>query len=515
VDEGADGRAVTRARSYDVVIIGSGPTGGYAARALSAAGMAVLVLEAGRPRVWNEAWRRYDAWRRSLGYLIEEDPAAIRRQRIQSSCYAWPAHPHAFVDDLDNPYTTEPDRPFVWLRSRQVGGRMMVRGHGLQFYRFSDLDFKAGERDGASASWPISYADLAPYYDHVERWMRLRGTLNGLPQLPDAQLAGEIGLNPGERQLNAAISRQWRDRVVIPGRTAAAPLPILDALKTRRCAVRTNAVASRILVERDGGTVTGVAYRDRSNRREHEVRAKAVVLCCGSIESARLLLASATERHPDGLANSSGVVGRYLMDHTHLTGINADMHLANGDRRPERSWAYIPRFQNVCGRAEAFARGYGIQVFTEGDQCALTVFGEMLPRFDNRVTLDPDVRDAWGIPAARITCTYGENELAMEKRQAEACLEMLAAARFTVWRQKARFSAPGIANHEVGTARMGNDPRTSALNPFCQAWDVRNLFVMDGSCFVTQAVQNPTLTMLALAARSCDYLIERRRTGES
>jgi choline dehydrogenase-like flavoprotein len=498
---------VIRRREYDVIVVGSGPTGGYAAKTLSAAGLRVLVLDAGPSRTVGRSVLHYDTLRRRFGYRIEEDPAAVRRQPIQSGCYAWPDHPHAFVDDIDNPYTTEDGRPFAWIRSRQLGGRMMVRGHGLQFYRFSDFTFKAGDRDGASASWPIAYRDLVPYYLRVEQWMRLRGSTNGLAHLPDSFLAGEVSLNVGERLLHSAIASTWQDRSVIPGRTACPPFPVSDALATRTCTVRLGAIVSHVTVDSRSGKVDGVAFIDRWTGRAREVHAKVVVLCASSIESARLLLLSATRQHPGGLANSSGAVGTYLMDHTHLTGIAADMPLSPDAAATPRSWAYIPCFRNIGDRAEAFVRGYGIQVFTEGRQCGLTVFGEMLPHADNRVTLDPERRDKWGIPVARISCVHRANELAMVADQIDVCNEILDAAKFKPWRLNTDVSPPGVANHEVGTARMGTDPKTSVLNGFCQSWDVKNLFVMDGACFVTQGFQNPTLTMLAIAARSCDYLL--------
>jgi choline dehydrogenase-like flavoprotein len=498
-------------RGYDVIVIGSGPTGGYAAKALSEAGMRVLVLESGRSRRFSEAILLFDSWHRKLGYRIEEDPAAVRRQPIQSSCYAWPDHPHAFVDDIENPYTTEPGQPFTWIRSRQVGGRMMVRGHGLQFYRFSDDDFNAGARDGASPSWPITYAELAPFYERIERWMALRGGVDGLAHLPDSVLARTVPLNQGERLLHTAIAARWTDRRVIPGRTASPPLPIEDALATGRCTLRTNVIATRLTVDARTAKVNGVAFVDRVSRRTGEASAKVVVLCASSIESARLLLASASHQHPQGLANSSGTVGRYLMDHTHVTGINANMPLAATAGPPQGSWAYIPRFRNLGEANPRFVRGYGLQVFTRGGYCALIAFGEMLPHPDNRVTLDPERTDEWGLPLARISCRHRENELAMLPDELDACREMLEAARFEPSRFRTEFSPPGMTNHEVGTARMGNDPKTSVLNGFCQSWDVKNLFVMDGSCFVSQAVQNPTLTMLALAARSCEYLVRSYR----
>ena len=505
---------MTRAARHDAIIVGSGPTGQYAAKALCESGLRVLVLEAGSAKIASDARLMYDRLRRRLGYRIEEDPAAVRRQRLQSSCYAWPTHPHAFVDDIDNPYTTEADQPFTWVRCRQVGGRMTVRRHGLQFYRLSAMDLTAGDRDGAAPSWPLSYEDLVPYYERIERWMKLRGTRSGLAHLPDSILAQDVEPDAGLRLLGAAIERNWSDRRLIPGRTAAPPVPIRDALATGRCTLRTNAVVTRLVTDARTGTIKSVRYVGRRTRREHEESARIVVLCASSIESARLLLASASPQHPEGLANSSGTLGRFLMDHVHVTGINADVPGSDTESQAIRSWGYIPRFRNVGGTDQPFLRGYGVQVFTLGRQCGMTVFGEMLPHADNRVTLDPAVMDEWGVPAARIRCMHGPNELAMARDAAGACSDMLRAAGFNIWRFNTGVSPPGLAIHEVGTARMGRDPGDSVLNSFCQSWDVKNLFVMDGSCFVSQGVQNPTLTMLALAARSCDYLLDRLKRGE-
>ncbi len=498
---------------HDVVIVGSGPTGGLAAKTLSEAGLKVLVLEAGRGPLESRIIAARDRIRRGLGYRIEEDPAAVRHQRMQSSCYAWPTDPHAFVDDEEQPCTTGAGEPFVWIRCRRIGGRMTVKRHGLQFYRFSDLDFKAGERDGASDSWPICAADLNPYYERIERWMALRGAADRLPQLPDSILAEETEPSPALHMLDTAIRRQWSDRRAITCRTAAPPIPILDALRTGNCTLRTNAAVSRIVTDPQTGRASAVRYVDRWTHQEREVRANIVVLCASSIESARLLLASATPQHPAGLGNSSGLLGRYLMDHLHLGGINADMPLG-GDEQRSAGWGYIPQFRNVGAPRNDFVRGYGVQVFTEGSQCAFTVFGEMLPNRDNRVTLDPDVTDKWGVPVARITCVHSENDLAMMRDAAAASCAMMSAAAFKTWRFNTHISPPGLASHEVGTTRMSSRADQGVLNPFCQSWDVKNLFVMDGSCFVTQGAQNPTLTMLALAARSCDYLIDRVKHGE-
>ena len=376
---------MSRVQTFDAVIIGSGPTGGFAAKSLASAGMNVLVLDAGRSRWQNDAIHSYDRTWRRLGYRIEEDPKAIRRQRVQSSCYAWPNHPHAFVDDIDNPYTTDADKPFAWIRSRQLGGRMAVRGHGLQFYRFSDLEFKCGDRDGASPSWPISYVDLAPYYDRIERSMRLRGACDGIPHLPDPVLAGETTLNSGERLLGNAVARRWQERRLIACRTASPPIPVLDAIATGRCTIRSNAIVSRVIVDPNAPRAKGVGFVDRPTGRAREVMANIVILCASSIESARLLLLSATRDCPEGLANSSGSVGRHLMDHT-LVFIVGDHGEAFGEL-------------GLFGHDSTFDR------YQTKTLCVANIPGET-PRHIRRMTSHEDV------PATILTYLGAENPLA-------------------------------------------------------------------------------------------------------
>lgn len=498
---------------YDAVVVGSGACGGWAAKQLTEAGLQVLVLEAGRGANADRALHLMHRVKQKLGYRIESDPARKSRQSIQATSFAWPFHPHAFVDDVDNPYTTPADAPFAWIRARQVGGRTSVKAHGRQFYRLSDFNFHAGSLDGLSPDWPLSHADLAPSYEIVERWMGLRGNSDGVDTLPDSVFEGPAPLSPGEVRLREKVKARWPDRHVVARRTANAPVTLPAALKTGRMTLRSHAIASHILHDPNTGRVTGVSFIDANSGTSEEVRAKVVVVAAGTIESTRLLLHSRNRAFPDGLANSSGLVGKHLMDHMYLRGIEARMNLPAHLHQKEHGWAYIPQFRNVSERHPDFARGYGVQVFTFDDQMHMVPFGEMVPREENRVTLSATVKDRWGIPAAHIECRHSDNDLKMTEDAVTSCLEMLEESGCTVEKVNKQLSEPGMAIHEVGTARMGKDPKTSVLNPFNQSWDVPNLYVTDGSCFPSQGPQNPTLTMMALTVRACAHLVGELKAG--
>jgi choline dehydrogenase-like flavoprotein len=500
-------------KHYDAIVVGSGPTGGWAAKTLTEAGMDVLVLEAGHRRLWGEAWLAVESARRRAGYRVENDPRALARQPMQAQCYAWKTHPHAFVDDVDNPYTTPKDKPFAWIRARQVGGRVVVRSHGLQFYRLGDFDFKAASRDGFGVDWPFSYAELAPYYDKVERFIRLVGNADDIPHLPNPIPAKQhLRVTNAEEHLQSAIARRWPDRKLIKRRTSAPPRPILAAAATGRLTLRSSAVVREVLVDHATGRARGVAWLEGGV--ERTATARVVVLGASTIESTRLLMNSRSTRYPDGLANSSDALGRYLMDHTHISGFESAMHLPRWRLHELVSWAYIAQFRNVTTKEPDFLRGYGISVFTYGRYCDFTAFGEMLPRATNRVTLDPIRKDKWGIPVARIDCEHSDNERLQAKDAMNQCREMLAAAGFEQKPLEPKLGPPGLAIHEVGTARMGSDPKTSVLNPFNECWDVKNLYVVDGACFVTQGVQNPTLTMMAISLRASENIVQRSRRME-
>ncbi|HXG66581.1 MAG TPA: GMC family oxidoreductase [Blastocatellia bacterium] len=560
---------------YDAIVVGSGATGGWAAKELTEKGMRVVVLEAGRKLDPMKDFREH-TWPYELQYRgnIPQTQLFKERQRIQSKCYACDEYGHHFfVDDVDNPYTTPDGKPFDWIRGRQVGGRTIMWGR--QTYRLSDFEFKAASRDGYGEDWPISYKDLEPYYDKVEAFIGVSGNPENLPQLPDGKFLPPMKMTCGEMLLKRAVESRWKERRVTIGRAAiltqkhngraachwcghcergcttasyfSSPGSTLPAAeKTGRLTLRPNAVVSHIIVDTNTGKAKGVAFIDRVTKKAHEVFGKVVVLCASTIESTRLLFNSATRQHPNGLGNSSGVLGHYLMDHTYSVSVggvvpavakfpyNYDDGRANG--------VYIPKFRNISPETKhpKFLRGYGIQASVQRSMLPVTVknipgfgsefkrlvreadapapfwigaFGEMLPRFENTVTVNKDVKDAWGIPVAHIDCAYSDNEREMARDQIETLKEMAHEAGFEVHFANPYLAPPGLCIHEVGTARMGNDPKTSVLNKFNQSWDVKNLFVTDGACFVSIGCQNPTDTMMAITARACDYIVDEYKKG--
>ena len=495
---------------YDAVVVGSGATGGWAAKELTERGLTVALVEAG-PEV---------------AAVVEP---ATERQATQSLCAAFDdGTARFFVDDLDNPYTAPDDEPFDWIRSRLVGGRLHLWGR--MALRMSERELKAASHDGEGVDWPISYSDLAPYYERVERFLEVRGNRDGLPQVPDGSYAEAPPLVPGEVVFAAAVESRWESRRVIGARTVEAPaeVTIVAARATGRLTLLANSVASRVLTTAD--RATGVAFLDRASGVEREVRGRVVMLCASAIESTRLLLNSADERHPDGLANSSGVLGHYLFDHTFGIGVKGVARRGSRRKRDQSiRGCVIPGFRNITESGVDFLRSYGIElqvaVPTTGplDEYRallrrpgfwMSSFGEVLPRYRNRVSLDPVETDAWGIPVARIACRYGENERLMARDQVEQMQAIAEAGGLEVRTVEGELAPPGRSIHEAGTARMGSDSASSVLDPDNRAWEVRNLFVTDGACFPSGGFQNPALTMMALTVRACETVVRLGNRGE-
>jgi len=558
---------MTQARDathFDAIVVGSGMTGGWAAKELTERGLRTLVLEAGRPitpeRDYVEHKPPWEMPFRGLG----DARAVAARQPVQRHSVSFDEWSHVFwTDDRDNPYTTPADRPFYWFRARQVGGKSTIWGR--QVYRWSDLDFEANLRDGIAVDWPIRYADIAPWYDHVERFIGVSGQAEGLAHLPDGPFLPPMALNCVEQHVRDRVQATFgRDRVLTIGRVANLTAPhhgrapchycgpchrgcitrsyfssvnatLPAARATGRLTLRPFSIVRSLAYDAAKRRVTGVRVIDAKTKKEREYTARIVFLCASALESARILLNS-------GLANSSGQVGRNIMDHIKGGGASGQFD-GWSDRRTigERpNGIYVPRFRNVTSRHPDFIRGYGFQggAGRAGWESALRApgigaalkerltqlgpwsmnfggFGEMLPREENRATLHPTLVDAWGIPTLHIECRWSENELAIHRDMNVTAAELLeAAGAKNVQPSGSGPSTPGGTNHEMGTARMGRDPKTSVLNGWSQTWDVPNLFVTDGAAMTSSANQNPSLTYMALTARACHYAVELLKRGD-
>jgi choline dehydrogenase-like flavoprotein len=558
-------------RRYDAIVVGSGMTGGWAAKELCEHGLDTLVLEAGRPidptKDYVEHIPDYQVHFRGLG-----DRKTIERdQPMQKDCYACDEFSGKFfVNDRENPYTTPPDKPFRWIRGRQVGGRSIMWGR--QVYRWSDLDFEANGKEGVGVDWPIRYADIEPWYDHVERFIGISGQKEGLPQLPDGQFLPPMAMNCVELQARESLLKAFGgERVMTIGRVAIltenhngraachycgrcergcitfsyfssinATLPA--ARKTGRLTLRPFSVVESVLYDPKQDRVRGVRVIDANTNDALEFEGKVVFLCASAIESARLLLNSRSDRFPNGLANDSDQVGRNLMDHIFFAGANGEMpgflDKTTYGNRP--NGIYVARFRNVKTKHPDFVRGYGFQggagrsdwergQWTPGFgadfkrslladlgpwNLGVQAFGEMLPNPENRVTIDPDMKDKWGIPAAHISCSLGENEMAMHRDMQVTAAEILAAAGAKNISTYTSPILPGLCIHEMGTARMGRDPKTSVLNAHNQAHAVKNLFITDGACMASTANQNPSITYMALTARAVNYAVDQMKRRE-
>lgn len=548
---------------YDIIVVGSGATGGWAAKELTEAGLRVAVIEAGRnldPQTdFNEHLAPFEVRYHGLSPLVQQS------RPIQSKCYACSEYNYKwFVNDLENPYVTPPDKPFNWFRLRILGGRSLA-WYRLS-WRFSDLDFSAASRDGYGEDWPLAYRELERYYDKVEEFIGVSGAAEDLPQLPDGKFLPPMPMTCGElrlrqaaktkfgrtvtigRQANLTVSHRGRppchycgpcERGCITHSYFSSPTVTIPAASaTGRLTIMTDSVVSRVTTDFGSGNAAGVEIIDRVTRNPREVHGKVVVLCAGALESTRILLNSMTRQHPNGLGNSSGVLGHYLMDHAAGVGAWGLMPAlrsrpwAGPPRRP--NIVYVPRYQNIGPSHSDFLRGYGLQGSSEphfnfgasgfgknfmeavlaGEWTIyLKMYGECLPRWENFCELDTNVVDAWGIPALRISAAFGSNEQKMAVDATTSAAQLIEAAGAKNITLNHRLDVFGNSIHEVGTARMGINPRTSVLNKYCQSHDVKNLFVMDGSCFVSSPCQNPTLTMMAITCHSCAYLVEEFRRG--
>jgi choline dehydrogenase-like flavoprotein len=551
---------------FDVLVVGSGASGGWACKRLAEAGLKVALVDAGRPLSEDEFVEHkppFELKYRDLAPEIIRKTRPIQKLFCDEYNYEW------FANDLEEPYTTPENKPFVWVgRLRVTGGRTVVWGR--QSYRFSDLDFKAASFDGYGEDWPLSYKDLERYYDLVEEYVGISGMAEGVSELPDGRFHPPMGMTCAEVLLRNRVKEKF-GRTITIGRTANITRPlngrapchycgpchrgcathsyfnsafttVADAVATGNCTHIPNAMGYKVLMDADRNRANGLLYIDRVTRQPREVRGRVVVLCAQALESVRILLNSSNSQYPNGLANSSGVLGHYLMDHIFVGGgASAEVPQLpgkpslDGPNRP--NGIYVIRFRNTRHgpRQKNFLRGYGYEGgaettfnlkaagFGEAYKDAVRdpvttvemgAFGECLSRWENHVEIDPNVVDTFGIPVLRISMTWSENEHAMIDDMAVSAADMMEAAGAKNIRPFAIHNRqPGRGIHEVGVARMGHDPKKSVLNQFQQSHDVKNLFVMDGAGFTSSACQNPTLTIMALCVRSCDYLMQEMKRG--
>lgn len=553
---------------YDAIVIGSGITGGWASKELTEKGLKVLMLERGRniEHVTDYTTANKRVWefphRGQLTRAMKETHPVHKRDYPYNEF-----SPDFWVNDLECPYTEV--KRFDWYRGFHVGGRSLMWGR--QSYRWSDFDFEANAKEGIAVDWPIRYADIAPWYDYVERFAGISGSREGLAQLPDGEFLPPMEFNCVEKDVAARIKAHYNgSRTMIIGRVANLTQPINGrascqfrnlcsrgcpfgayfstqsatlpaAVKTGNLTLRPFSIVNRILYDKTTKKASGVLVIDAETLETREYRARVIFLCASTLPTTFILLNSIEEGSlPDGLGNTSGQLGHNLMDHHFRCGASAR---ADGyedqyyyGRRP--NGIYIPRFRNLFGDKREYLRGFGYQGGAGREGWARNVaelsigaelknalsepgawtmglggFGEMLPYYDNYVYLDKSKKDKWGQPVLAIDCELKENERKMREDMKNDAAEMLEAAGLEGVHTYDNGSYPGMAIHEMGTARMGNDPGSSVLNRWNQMHDIPNVFITDGSCMTSAACQNPSLTYMALTARAANYAVEELKKG--
>ncbi|WP_018972630.1 GMC oxidoreductase [Rudaea cellulosilytica] len=550
--------------TYDAIVVGTGITGGWAAKELTEKGLKTLVLDRGRmvrhgeyPTTTADPWQLPHG-NRSTTQDIERQPKQARTYAISQESKHW------FVDDIDNPY--EEDYRFDWIRGYHVGGRSIMWGR--QSYRWSEMDFEGNAKDGVAVDWPIRYADIAPWYDYVETFIGVSGQNEGLAQLPDGKFLPPMELNCVEREFQGKLKNKF-GRAMTIGRVAHMTAPLThdqspqrstcryrnqcirgcpfgayfssnsstlpSAQKTGNMTLVPNAIVYELIYDARKGRATGVRVLDAETGVQTDYFAKVIFLCASTFGSTQIMLNSLSSRFPNGFGNDSGELGCNIMDHYLGSGASAmvegfDDHYYFG-RRP--NGFYIPRFRNVGKDKRDYLRGFGYQGGASragwdelqnasqlGEELkkkaqapgpwviGMTGFGEILPHHDNRVTLDRTKKDKFGLPILRFDARLRDNELRMRKDIVNDAAEMLEAAGYRDVRIFDHDYGIGQGIHEMGTARMGRDPKTSVLNAWNQVHACKNVYVTDGSCMTSSACQNPSLTYMALTARAANHAVE-------
>lgn len=547
--------------TYDAIVVGSGISGGWAAKELCEKGLSVLLLERGGPHEHIKDYKtakgdRWDLPHRGM-------TTAEQRKNYPVIHRGWAASEavmDAWANEKDCPYTEV--KPFTWWRSYRFGGRSILWGR--QSYRLSQMDFEANEKDGIAIPWPVNYDEIAPWYDHVEKFAGISGSKQGLSHLPDGEFLPPFELNVVEKDVAARIKKQFEgQRHLFIGRVANITVPHNErpgcqyrgrcwegcqfggyfstqsstypaALKTGRLTVRPYSIVTQVLYDKDSRKATGAEVVDSETQKTYQFRSKIVFLCASALNSTWILMNSATETWPEGLGSSSGELGHNVMDHHYnlgahgtLEGYDDQYHFG---KRP--TGFYIPRFANIGNDKRNYLRGFGYQgaasrsgwrreiaelnigaalkdALTEPGpwEIGATGFGEILPSHENRIMLDKEKKDKWGLPVLSMDAELKENEMAMRKDIVEELKAMFEAGGAKNVSTYDSGHAMGHGIHEMGTARMGRDPKTSVLNKWNQVWDAPNVFVTDGAFMTSSGCQNPSLSYMAFTARAADHAV--------
>lgn len=548
--------------TYDAIVVGTGISGGWAAKELTEKGLKTLVLERGRmvKHIEDYPTTNLHPWELPNGDRVSAEELKHYKVQSRTGYTIRESTKHWWVKDTEHPYTEE--KRFDWIRGYHVGGRSLLWGR--QSYRLSEMDFEANAKDGFGVDWPIRYKDIAPWYDYVESFIGVSGQNEGLEQLPDGKFLPPMEYNCVEKHAKAKIAEHFNDRIITMGRTAnlsqnhngrtkcqyrnmcirgcpfgayfssqSSTLPA--AVATGNMTLRPNSIVTEVLYNKETKKAEGVRILDAETNEYMEFYAKIVFLNASALGSTWILMNSVSDVFPNGMGNASGELGHNLMDHHFRVGASGeidgfeDMYYSGS--RP--NGIYIPRFRNIKDQRPDYLRGFGYQGGASRDnwqravaelgvgkqlkeeitipgkwKMGITGFGECLPYHENKVSLDKEKLDKFGLPTFKIDCEFKENELNMRKDMAGSAKEMLEAAGFKNVRTYDDIGGPGLGIHEMGTARMGKDPKTSVLNKWNQVHEVKNVFVTDGAAMTSAGCQNPSLTYMALTARAADFAVQ-------
>lgn len=556
----------TTKNEFDAIVVGSGISGGWAAKELCESGLKTLVLERGRmvKHIEDYPTMHKDPW--DLPHSGKTPSEIVEKHYSKQSRWGFDeTNRHFYNKDSEHDY--DEIKPFDWIRGKQIGGRSLIWGR--QTYRWSDLDFEANAKDGYGVDWPIRYKDIAPWYSHVEKFIGVSGEALNLPQLPDSEFLPPMELNCLEEHVKNTLSDRYDDRIMTIGRVAhitkgnkegagrsacqfrnrctrgcpfgsyfssnSSTLPYAEA--TGNLTLRPDSIISEVIYDPKTQKATGVRVIDVHTKEVVEFKSKIIFLCASAMASTAILMQSKSDRFPNGMGNDSGELGHNIMDHQLGSGASGrfdgfeDQYYTG--RRP--NGFYIPRFRNLGPQSEKvdFLRGYGYQggasrgdwseviaehsygkalkkeIIEPGNwKIGMGGFGEVLPYHENKMTLNYDKLDQYGLPTITFDAEFKENEKKMKedwKTQAAEMLEAAGCKDISIYDSNAPI---GKGIHEMGTARMGKDPKTSVLNRFNQVHAVSNVFVTDGACMTSAANQNPSLTYMALTARAADHAVK-------